>query len=117
MTNRNLTLALSIGSILVAAAGGSLIGHSIGQEEGRNADITVASCSAFAADPTPELPPYTFPGACAREDGTLSVPTNWLPQIDRCLNDDYNDGTQARCWTEDVTGKVVIISQDDKVIS
>ncbi len=39
------------------------------------------------------------------------------PAIPRCINDDYNDGTQARCWTENVRGKVLVIDRKDRVIS
>lgn len=40
-----------------------------------------------------------------------------LPSIPRCINDDYNDGTQARCWTETTKGHVLVIDRKDRVIS
>ena len=37
--------------------------------------------------------------------------------IPRCINDDFNDGSQDRCWTETGAGKVIVISKADEVIS
>lgn len=38
-------------------------------------DVTVMPCSAWADTATPTIPPFTFTGACALPDGTLSTPT------------------------------------------
>lgn len=42
---------------------------------------------------------------------------NGLPPIERCVNDDFNDGSQDRCWSETLDGQVFVINQDDEVIS
>lgn len=115
-TLKNTAFGIMTGAALGLALG-LAFGHQMGVDESDSADITVLPCSAWADTSKPDIPPHTFAGACAAEDGTLSVPVNDLPPIERCKNDDYNDGTQDRCWTEDIHGKVIIISKDDKVIS
>lgn len=110
MNNTTRTIA-TYACIALALTGGVLIGHSAGKAEGRNADITVQACNDTSTPPA-----YTFTGACMAQDGTLQ-PKHSLPSIPRCKSDDYNDGSQARCWTETVEGKILVISQDDQVIS
>jgi hypothetical protein len=39
------------------------------------------------------------------------------PAIPRCVNDDFNDGSQARCWTETTKHHVLVIDRKDRVIS
>jgi hypothetical protein len=80
------------------------------------ADITVLPCSAYEDGAHPVIPTHTFTGGCALEDGTLSTP-GALPSIPRCTHDDWNDGTQARCWTETVEGAVLVIDATDTVVS
>lgn len=41
---------------------------------------------------------------------------NGMPPIERCVNDDFNDGSQDRCWSEGPQG-VFVIDQDDHVVS
>ncbi len=41
---------------------------------------------------------------------------NGLPPIERCVNDDFNDGSQDRCWTESPVG-VIIIDSSDTIVS
>lgn len=51
--------------------------------------------------------------------GQASAPAeevNGLPSIPRCVNDDWNDGSQDRCWTESPDG-VIVIDASDRVVS
>lgn len=63
----------------------------------------------------------TFTGAAlvaAIATGHQAVtPAPAEPSIPRCINDDYNDGTQARCWTETTKHHVLVIDRKDRVIS
>jgi hypothetical protein len=53
---------------------GVIVGAYAQQYNDQHADITVLPCSAWADNQNPVIPPYTFTGACALPDGTLSVP-------------------------------------------
>lgn len=37
--------------------------------------------------------------------------------IPRCVHDDYNDGSQDRCWSETVDGEVFVIDSEDVIVS
>jgi hypothetical protein len=41
---------------------------------------------------------------------------NGLPAIERCVSDDFNDGSQDRCWSEGPQG-VFVIDSSDHVVS
>lgn len=43
--------------------------------------------------------------------------TGTADSIPRCVNDDYNDGSQDRCWSENTAGQVFVIDSSDAVIS
>ena len=64
------TVALAALALLAGAAIGA---HAQGASDA-HADITVLPCSAYATTSTPVTPAYTFIGACALPDGTLSTP-------------------------------------------
>jgi hypothetical protein len=53
---------------------GVIVGAYAQQFNDQRADITVLPCSAWANSATPDIPPFTFTGACAMPDGSLSVP-------------------------------------------
>lgn len=42
--------------------------------------------------------------------------TGTADSIPRCVNDDYNDGSQARCWSENPEG-VFVLDSSDTVVS
>lgn len=60
---------------------GIIIGAYAQQANDQRADITVLPCSAWADNARPEIPPFTFTGACSEPDGTLSVPSRDLGQL------------------------------------
>lgn len=41
---------------------------------------------------------------------------NGMPAIERCVNDDFNDGSQDLCWSEGPEG-VFVIDKDDHIVS
>lgn len=54
----------------------------------------------------------------ANTPGNVMHETKGQPTIERCVNDDYNDGSQDLCWTERSTdGAYLVINRDDKVVS
>lgn len=113
------TLAL-VALVAVAAIVGATIGANRQAATDSHADITAISCSAYASTSHPKIPPYTFTGACVLPDGTLSTPTDptGAADIPRCVNDDYNDGSQDLCWTERATdGAYLVIDRSDRVVS
>lgn len=42
--------------------------------------------------------------------------TGTADSIPRCVNDDYNDGSQPRCWSENGEG-VFVLDSSDTVVS
>jgi len=67
-----IALGACIGLFLLSLIG---MGYSIGFHKAETADITVLPCSAWTETSHPHIPPFTFTGACALPDGTLSVPS------------------------------------------
>ncbi len=55
--------------------------------------------------------------------GAHTAPSNGLgvsdaeESIPRCVNDDFNDGTQDICYSVRVDGAVFVLSGDDEVVS
>lgn len=47
----------------------------------------------------------------------VAGPVSNGPSIPRCVQDDYNDGSQDRCWSETVDGTVFVLNRDDELIS
>jgi len=73
---------------------------------------TTPHSSPVQAEPTPTA---TREAAYVPED---TAPTAVGAPIERCLSDDYNDGSQALCYTVRVTdGAVLIIDATDTVVS
>jgi hypothetical protein len=44
-------------------------------------------------------------------------PVRTSPVIPRCISDDFNDGTQALCYTVTVDDEIVVIDATDTVVS
>lgn len=67
-------MAVLVVFAIVAGIGGALVGARAQSAKDQGADITVMPCSAWASTSHPHIPPYTFDGACALPDGSLSLP-------------------------------------------
>jgi hypothetical protein len=52
--------------------------------------------------------------ATATSKATYAPKGDSLP---RCVNDDYNDGTQDFCYSETVKGEYFVIDKHDKIVS
>jgi len=58
-------------------------------------------------------------GVIERQAVALSTvdPVRTAPVIPRCIYDDFNDGTQALCYTVTTDGRILVIDQHDEVVS